>query len=296
MAGKSDDLLRRLICAFVLLAAAATAATAEPVRGRSRDLGVTFELTGGEQWCATTVTVQLGADNASVYQPEGIPFLQMIGRIRAIINDQCPTVERIALEGSADGKKVFAAEMTRLTRWRRIIPIDPETQRPKCPPALTDRIECDKRIAAYTTMSFLMRGPAFADAEITSFLEQRTDLHVAWQQNGVYGAVKISHRSDYGNHYTTNDAFADANLQSIEQACTASGGQSQAMPAATGSVALAYRGRLCRHTGQPIRASILLVASQGDWFYVISLWAEEPHIEAASTQAKSLAEAIAAQR
>lgn len=296
MAGKSDRLLLRFLYALILLTAGATATAAEPVRGRSRDLGISFELAGGEQWCGALVTVQLTADNASAYQPEGMPFLQMIGRIRAIINDQCASVERILLEGRVQGKKVFGAEMTRLTRWRRVIRLDPETMRPLCASDGQDRLECDKRLAAYATVTQMMRGPAFADVEITSFLEDRTDLHLAWQGNGAFGALKITHRSEYDNRYTSNAAFADANLQSVERVCLGEGGRTEAVPAGDYGSGLAYRGTLCRRTGAATRINILLVASQGEWFYLFSLWAEEPHIDDAKKMASALAEQMSGKR
>jgi hypothetical protein len=296
MAGKSDRPILRLVCALVLLAAGATAVTADPVRGRSRDLGIAFELAGGEQWCGATVTVQLTADSDDAYQPEGMPFLQMIGRIRAIINDQCASVARIVLDGQAHGKKVFAAEMTRLTRWRRIIALDPQTMRPLCVPPPADRFECDKRIAAYVTVSRMMQGPTFTDVEITSLLENRTDLQLGWQANGTFGALKITHRSEYDNRYTTNAAFADANLQSVERICVGEGGRAEAVPAADYGSGLAYRSTLCRRTGAATRINILLVASQGDWFYLFSLWGEDPRIDGVKKMAAALAEQMGGKR
>src|SRR5688500_6411467 len=99
MAGKSDPVLRRLLCAALLLTAGLSAAAAEPVYGQSRGLGIRFELAGGSNWCEPTVVAQLGAERASVYQAEDVQFLQMIGRIRAIINAQCAKVERILFIG-----------------------------------------------------------------------------------------------------------------------------------------------------------------------------------------------------
>jgi hypothetical protein len=51
---------------------------------------------------------------------------------------------------------------------------------------------------------------------------------------------------------------------------------------------------LCQRPGKPSRLNIVLVASEGDWFYLYSLWGEEPNMAAANTMANRIAEALAA--
>ena len=293
MVGKCDTRLWRLICAAALLVATVATATAETVHGRSRELGIAFELTGGEDWCHPDVGIALSADKASVYQPEGEAFLKMVGRIRAIINTQCPSVERIYVIGHVEQKPVFAAEMSRLTRWHRFIPLDVNTKKPLCAPTGS---ECDKRIAAYLTMTQLMRGEAFADIEVTSVMEDRNDLQLAWTMRNAYGALKISHRSEFNNQYTTNAAFADANLPAIAEACKAAGGTSSRIPSADHGAALAQRSLLCRRPGNPNSLNIILVVSEGDWFYLFSLWATEPHMAAADEMAAQIVRVLTGKR
>jgi len=296
MAGKSEPLLRRLICTALLLVAGLSAAAAEPVRGQSRELGIQFELAGDADWCDATVVVQLGAERAAVYQAESLPFLRMIGRIRAIINDQCPKVERVLFIGFERDRKVFAAEMNRLTRWRRIIGLDPESELPACTPTGPNDIECDRRVAAYATVIGLMTGPAFADVELTSMMEDRTDLQVAWEERGAFGALQLSHRTEHDGRYADHVAFADANADGAAEACTEDGGQATRMPAKTFGAAIAYRGVMCRRRGHPARANLILVRLQDDWFYLFSIWAEDPHVAAADAMASRIGEALAGAR
>ena len=296
MAGKSDTALRRLLWTALLLAGGLTAAVAEPVHGRSSELGIQFELVGGADWCDAAVVVQLVAANGSVYQPEGAEFLKMVGRIRAVIHDQCTKVERILFAGFVKEQKVFAAEMTKLTRWRRFISLDPETETPLCTPPSPDDGECDKRIAAYAAVMDLMQGPAFADVELTSVMEDRTDLHAAWLEKGAYGALQLSHRSEYDGRYTDNAAFADDNIDGIVKTCMEEGGQTARLPAPDYGASVSFRSALCRLPGKPLQFNLVLVKSVDDWFYLFILWGEEPHMVAANALALRLAGALAARR
>lgn len=279
-----------------MLTAGLSAAAAEPVHGRSSELGIDFELAGDADWCDATVVVQLGADDASVYQPEGAPFLKMVGRIRAIINDQCPQVERILYVGFVKEQKVFAAEMTKLTRWRRFIALDPESEAPTCAPADGDAGECNKRIAAYATLMRIMSRPAFADVELTSVMEDRTDFDAAWKANGAFGALKLSHHSEYDGRYADNAAFADANAAGAEEDCKDEGGQPSRIPATDYGKTVAVRSMLCRRPDKPSQLSIVVVTSANDWFYLFSLWGEEPNMAAANTMATRIAEALTPNR
>jgi hypothetical protein len=293
MAGRSEPIARTLLCAALLLAAGATPAAAEPVYGRSSELGIDFELAGDSKWCEQTVVVQLGAPQASAYQPESAPFLQMIGRIRAVIHGQCNKVERILFIGFAREQRVFAAEMTRLTRWRRLISLDPETESPSCASASQDDNECDKRAAAYAIATQVMTGPGFADVELTSVLEDRTDLHAAWQAKGVFGALKLSHSSEYDDRYATSTDFAEANVKGLVEACGEDGGRTSPMPGRDFG-AIALRSVVCRRPGKPPEVNIVVVKSQDDWFYLFSLSGEERHTAAANAFANRLAQTLAA--
>lgn len=287
--------MRRLLLAGLFLTAGISAAAAEPVHGRSKELGIRFALAGGSDWCNATVVVRLRAGRASVYQPDDIPFLKMAGRIRAIINAQCPTVERILYVGFVKRRKVFAAEMTKLTRWRRFISLDPDTEAPTCAGAQDDG-ECDKRAAAYTMMTQVLTGPAFADVELTSVMEDRTDLHAGWRANEAFGALKLRRRSEHEGRDTDNAALAEANIADVEEACSEKGGQALRIPSADYGEPLTFRSVLCQRPGEPSLLNIVLVTTRNDWFYLFSLWGEEPNMAPANTMATALAEALLAIR
>jgi len=291
MAGKSNT-LSRLLGAALLLTGGLPAAAAEPVRGQSRELGIKFELAGDADWCNPTLVVELSSDKASVYQPEGAPLLKMIGRIRAIINDQCSKVERILYVGFAGDQKVFAAEMTKLTQWRRVINLDPETETPACKPTEQNDDPCQKRVAAYVKVMQVMSGPFFADIELTSVMEGRDDRDVGWEANHAFGALKLSRRSALKDRYADSAAFADANRGGLEEACKEDGGQPMQIQGPDYGNALAFRSVLCKRPDKPSRLNIVLVVSEGDWVYLFSLWGEEPNMAAANTMATQLAEAL----
>jgi hypothetical protein len=295
MAGKSN-VLPRLFGAALLLAGGLSGAVAEPVRGQSRELGIKFELAGESDWCNPTVVVELSADKASVFQPEGAAFLRMIGRIRAIINNQCPKVERILYAGFAGDAKAFAAEMTKLTQWRRVINLDPETETPACTSAADNKEACARRVAAYVKVTQLMDGPFFADISLTSVMEDRDDLEVGWEANQAFGALKLTRRSEHEGRYADAAAFADANRGGIEEACKEDGGQPMQLQGPDYGNVLAFRSVLCQRPGKPSRLNIVVVTAEGDWFYLFSLWGEEPNMAPANTMATRIAEALNAKK
>jgi hypothetical protein len=282
-----------VLAAGLLLVSCLTSVAAEPVRGQSRELGITFELAGDSDWCNAAVVVELSASKASVYQPEGIPFVKMIGRIRAIIDGQCPKVERILYVGFAGDRKVFAAEMTKLTRWRRIISLDPETETPACKPTGD---ACARRVAAYVKVMQVMSGPFFADVELTSVMENRNDLDASWTANQAFGALKLSRRSEHEGRHADSAAFADANRDKLEEACKEEGGRPVRLQGPDYGNVLAFRSVLCQRPGKPSRLNIVVVTSEGDWSYMFSLWGEEPNMAPANTMATRIAEALNAAR
>jgi hypothetical protein len=292
MAGTSD-IVSRVLGAALVLVGGLTAAAAEPVRGQSRELGISFELAGESDWCNPTVVVELSSDKASVYQPEGVPFLKMMGRIRAIINDQCPKVERIVYAGFTRDRKVFAVEMTKLTGWRRVISLDPETETPAC---RQPGDACDRQVAAYVKLTQIMNGPFFADVELTSVMENRNDLDAGWTSKQAFGALKLSRRSEHKGRYADSAAFADANKGGIEEACKEEGGRTVQLQGPDYGNVLAFRSVLCQRPGKPSRLNIVVVTSEGEWFYLFSFWGEEPNMAPANTMATRVAEALNAAR
>jgi hypothetical protein len=52
---------------------------AEAPSGQSRELGIQFETLGGNAWCKPDVSVRLTAGQVAAFDPETVPFVQMIG-------------------------------------------------------------------------------------------------------------------------------------------------------------------------------------------------------------------------
>jgi hypothetical protein len=291
MAGRSN--LRAYSAAHIGLAILylTGSASADTVRGQSRDLGIRFETAGGVEWCAPNVEVRLTADKASAFQPDTVPFLQMLGRIRAVVMDGCPATENLLFEGVVGRQPVFAGEMSRLTRWRRLIALDQKSHRPLCP-ASADEADCKNRGDAYVMARRLMRGMLFKDTEITSVLEPGNPDHLAWVSGPVTGKLRITGRSAFSGLYKTSAQFADAIMADLGGACVSEEGTVEPVPPRDPSLDLAQRGLLCRASGEPVAQNTVLVRSDNDRFYVFSFRAEGAEAETADRAAGHLLSAI----
>ncbi len=294
-AGKSDALRRIAYSLFLLAVLCAAAADAQPVNGRSRELGIAFETIGGEQWCSPAVAVQLTAQNAAAYNLDHAPFALMLGRIRAILVDQCRATELITFDGAAAGRRVFLAEASKLTQWRRFIGLDPTTQQPMCQGASRNSAECDKRAAAYITAKQLMRGSLFDDADLATFLDTGSEEHLAWRTQAVAGRLQLTNPEELGGQYENIAALADAIIGQSADACAGAGGQSGQI--ATGDYVgdIAYRSLACQPSGQAIYQVSTVIVSRGGWYYVFSLSGEGVNIAAVDDMAGHLIRSIGAQ-
>lgn len=286
-----------LVCALLAVAAAGSAA-GEAVKGQSRELGIQFEVKGGETWCKPEVAVALTAAKAEAFQPDARPFVQMVGRIRAVVMDQCPMVERIAFDAAAQGRPAMSIEMTRLTRWRRLFTIDPATRRPTCPRQEPAAAACGTRADAYLATHSIMRGAQFAEAELTTVLDEQDEAHAVWVSGGVVGKLTIKERSQLDGRYATNDQLGDAIAGALGAQCSRDGAVPEPVWAETwfgGSErALAVRGLSCRpRVGAPSHHA-LLVTSAGLRFHVFALLASGSDAEAAHAAARQMAMAIGA--
>jgi hypothetical protein len=298
MAGKCRRASVLSLAGVLLAAAAAGAAAGEVVKGQSRELGIQFEVRGGDAWCKPDVAVALTAPKVDVFQPEARPFVQMLGRIRAVVMDQCPTVERIVFEAAAQRRAVVAIEMTRLTRWQRLIAFDPETRRPVCPRAEPAAAECGKRADAYLAVHRIMRGDQFAAAELTTVLDEQDEAHAVWVDGGVVGKLTVRDRGDLPARYASNAELGEAVAGAVVAQCRRDGGAPEPVWAETwfaGSEReIAVRGLSCRPRAGPAGHHALLVTSAGSRFHVLALRAEGSDAEAVRTAARQLATAMGA--
>ena len=291
MAGTFDFLCRFLFWSLNVLLLGICTAEAEPVRGQSRELGIAFELDGDAQWCGPQVRVVLTASQDNAYQAESIAFLNMIGRIRAVIDKQCRPVEHIVFDGYVGQSLTFAAETSRRTRWRRFLVLDPLTRKPLCSAQVDP--QCGRRVGAYVTVRHIMRGEGFAEVELTSLLESGSNWHLAWKARGVRGGVRLTHQSEVDRDLWEITAFADANLTRIKQICEARRATILPVPHPDYGPAVVSRSMRCQTRGQPTTLYTILVGSEGEWLYLFSLSAEGGQINTADIFAARLAKAIA---
>lgn len=278
---------------LTLCVTAAGLAVAETVHGESRELGIRFQVAGGNTWCSPRIHIALTSDNPDALRSDSIPFIQMIGRIRAVVQSQCPKIETIVFEDGKSPGSGFKAEMSRLTQWRRLIAFRPSSPLPFCPPAVSGQ-QCEKQAEAYVIATGLLRGSRFDDAEIVNTLDADSD-DLIFRFGHVVGKLRIVTEAEYAGQYSTAAKLADAITNGIEEACGKDGGHDKPAHHDMGSN-LARRDLHCRSPGQPDRQNAVLVWEAKGEFRVFSLLAEGNAAGEALRLAGDLARAIRAQR
>lgn len=280
-------------CALLAISIAGSA-WGESVKGRSRDLGIQFEVKGGAKWCTPNVVVDLTAERADAFKPDTLPFVQMLGRISAIVMDQRPSVERLAFDGKADKRSVLSMEMTRLTNWRRIVVINLWTQRPPCPTQEPSTSECVKRADAYVFMHDTMRGGEFSGAELITSVNEQDTAHAVWVLGDVVGKLTIRGRNEYAGRFTSSGELAEAVLFGLVDECRRGG----ASPEGVWSENVAnlpdraMRGFSCRPSSDARSNQAFVVMSRGELFYVFTLLDAGSDAGVVKSAAQELAHAI----
>jgi hypothetical protein len=264
------------------------------IKGKSRDLGIQFVVRGGATWCAPDVVVELTAEKTDAFKPDTLPFVRMLGRIRAVVIDQCASVERIGFDATAKDRPAVSIEMTRLTKWRRLIKLDPRTRRPACPiqePAETD---CGKRADAYLFMHKIMRGDRFSRAELTTVLDEQDTAHAVWVLADIVGKLTIRERNEFAGRFRSNTQLAEAMLDGFVGQCHRDG----ALPVGIWSETLsdgsdlAVRGFSCRPPNDIANNHAFIVMSKAARFYVFALLDRGNDPEVVKRAAQGLAHAI----
>lgn len=300
MVGKFEGRGLLALAVLWLAVSVAGAVSAEVVKGRSRELGIQFEVLGGADWCRSEVSVVLAAATPGAFQPETLSFTQMIGRIRAVVLDQCPSVERLVFVGSAQKRPVVGIEMSRLTRWRRLFVVDPATRMPLCPPQGAGSPDCRKRAEAYLMAHRLMRGEQFADTELTTVLEEGEGAQAVWTSGEVTGKLTIRNRSDFAGRFASNGQLADAVIDALSGVCSRESGQPDRAWSETwaGSAdpAISVRGFSCRPPTDAPTHHAVIVSTAGQQFHVFALLSAGDNPGAARTAASPLVQTIAGVR
>jgi hypothetical protein len=287
------QLMRGALLAAPLVA---ESVSAEPVKGQSRELGIQFEVTGGATWCGPDVVVALTAAKPDAFKPDTQQFVLMLGRIRAVVMDQCPAVERLIFDGAARQRAVMSIEMTRLTKWRRLIKLDPKTRRPPCPRPEAAAPECEKRVEAYLLVHKMMRGDQFSTAELTTVLGDSESAHAVWQSGEVTGKLTIKERNEFAGRFTSNSQLVEGVLHGLAHQCSRDGAVHEAMWSEIWSEGsdreVAVRGFSCRPPADVPSHHALIVTSASSRFHVFALLARGHDPQAANRAAQSLARAI----
>ena len=258
--------LRTLASFFGALLLASPVA-AEAVHGESKDLGIRFVVQGGSHWCGEHVKVVLSAGAGTAFRVDTASFVDMLGRIRAVVSSQCPPVERISYDGSAKKKRSFAADTSRLTGWHKIVPLDLATGKPECE---QQGAECAARAAAYVIAHNVMRGAAFENAEVTSTMESDSK-DLTFKYKSSIGKLKVAARAQYAAMLPTPEKFADAVAGGIVENCTKEGGIPERTAGLAQTIGLGRASTVCRPRQGPAQYSEVLVWATADQFRVFSL-------------------------
>ena len=200
-------------------------AVAEEVRGRSDELGIDFEVAGGANWCAPSVTVMLMAKAPGVFDLEASPFARMVGRIRAVVSEPCPQLERIEFQGSTETSIAAMFEMTRLTGWRRFVPLDTANARQLCR-GPDDKGACELRIAAYETAHQILRGEDFREAILVDYLDTTLPSHLTWRDGASTGKMTTLDADDLLQKFGSLGGMLDAMVGIVAARCARPGSDS----------------------------------------------------------------------
>ncbi len=110
----------RSVYAFVALLQVFTvspaAAQETSLKGESKGLGLKFEALG-QEWCGQRVQIRLDSDDPTVLSGHSEKFQQTLGKIRAIIDSDCPYVRMVSFTGYSGKKLVSYGEMMRAAQW-----------------------------------------------------------------------------------------------------------------------------------------------------------------------------------
>lgn len=178
--------LRSIVWSGVLLQAliASPAGALEPeIKGESKALGFTFEAVGTE-WCGQQVRIRLDAGTPDVLRSHSEQLQQSLGKIRAIVNGDCPYVRSISFAGYSNKKLISYAEMMSSTQWvYRAFPLTADDA--FCQGEVKGDV-CDRRWSAFKLMRHFGLQERLKDLTITRSLKTDDGADLEF----TYGTVK----------------------------------------------------------------------------------------------------------
>lgn len=214
------------LCNLLALCSLATAVdAAEAPRGRSQELGISFEVTGGDRWCGRTIRIVLTGAGEGVYDLTQEPLRKMVGRIWTIALGECDDVRRVVFDGRKNGVLRNRFEMTRLTGWRHYVPLATNSDEPVCTPPLAGTDACRKRVVAYLAARKLFDRRAFDAAVLSTFvnIQPEATAHVIWRDGDVVGKLTVIEQSKIIEAASSLAGFADALARGLAEQCAAPG-------------------------------------------------------------------------
>lgn len=161
-----------------------------PPSGRSAQLGISFRATGGDQWCARTVDVELGAKTAKPAATKSPSFQQMVGRIRGIVTTDCPAARNVTFRFEARNGFSALGEVSALTGWV-YVPLELDGEREQCK-GPEDPELCSQRWQAYEFMRSLSGGDRpIRELKLTRYLDAGPGSDVEFVRGGATGRLVI---------------------------------------------------------------------------------------------------------
>jgi hypothetical protein len=178
--------VRAWLCACAVLAAPVSAN--EAPKGASQELGIAFRTTGGTDWCREDILVELTARRPQALDIDAQPFVLMIGRIRAVVQNLCPDVERLRFEAPLPNAEPVRFELSRLTSWRRITPMTPGFLQPACTEPAT-LSTCARAAELYAIAHRAFRGKAFSEVTLLDWQDGLPTDGISWRERDVVGRI-----------------------------------------------------------------------------------------------------------
>lgn len=178
-----------LVPVFCLLAMAAHAASSSTApQGRNPKLDIAFQVEGNTRWCGATVKVTLKAKAPSLLQQPSEEFQQMIGRIRGIIQGECPEVRSLAVSGLVKSKIVSSANVDDLTGWR-YIPSPSENRAAQCVGPENAAL-CAQRWSVFDRLRTMFIKDGLRRFQLTTFLTTEGASDAEFQYGDASGRVR----------------------------------------------------------------------------------------------------------
>jgi hypothetical protein len=247
----------RFACTFglaVSLVALGSAHAVEPPRGESHELGIEFAVRGAALWCGPNVRVDLLSKRRSAFNLEGEAFAKMLARLRAVVQSECPQVERIRFEAKEPNDKILFFELTRLGQWQRIMRLTTNGV-PEC----GGSARCERKATTYAIAHRLLRGELFQN-----FVIVPADVdHTTWRVGDIFGRIAILDLPTPPAAEINRDQIALQLSTAIATTCTQSGGTPEQLEAPLEKARTTLQVVRCKSASDAVSQALFLIEHEG---------------------------------